>query len=362
MRSSSRLTTVPQKQHGMALLMVLFILVLLSTLAVYTAEDENIAIRRAENQRDAEQSRQVAMAGEQWVMSALRRDVLSAPQNVDYLGDEWALLQSDAVQIDDGQMVVQAIDESAKFNLNNLLMGKEIQVATSTPTSTPKFVISPWYGYFTRLLGNLGLDENLADAVVDWVDEGDERTEPDGAEDSTYRSADPPYLSANQPFTSISELAWVAGFGEAEMQAISPYVTALPIAIGSTNRRYTRININTASAMLLRSLSNSNVDSVLLENVLQSRIATPYSQTGRLFTDLGLDLKQSEFTQLVDVQSQYFSVQSCARFGRVDYAQQSLLRRFAAVEEVFVLSRQRRYNCGVNSGPANTVNPTPGER
>jgi type II secretory pathway component PulK len=43
-------------QQGVALLTVLFILVLLSTLAVYTAEDENIAIRRAENQRDMAQA------------------------------------------------------------------------------------------------------------------------------------------------------------------------------------------------------------------------------------------------------------------------------------------------------------------
>ena len=333
-------------QRGMALLTVLFILVLLSTLAVYTAEDENIAIRRAQNQRDAEQSRQVALAGEQWVMSALKRDLLSAPQGVDYAGDEWALLQSVSVQIEDGQMAVQAQDESGKFNLNNLLVGKEVQ---SAATTTPTLVISPWYKYFTRLLNAVGLEEELADAVIDWVDEDDQRTVPDGAEDSTYRSAEPPYLTANQPFSSVAELALVAGFGAQEMAALAPYVTALPVqtAGGSNQLLLTRINVNTAPDRVLQSLDTSPVDAVLLGNVMKSREVTPYTETSSLYRDLLISLDVDEFAQLADVKSDYFVAQSCARFGRVDYAQQSLLKRAASTQEVFVLSRQRRYNCGV---------------
>ncbi len=339
------------RQHGMALLTVLFILVLLSTLAVYTAEDENIAIRRAQNQRDAEQSRQVALAGELWVMSALKRDLLSAPQGVDYAGDEWALLQSESVQIEDGQMAVQAQDESGKFNLNNLMSGKEIQ---SAATTTPTLVLSPWYKYFIRLLNSVGLDEELADAVIDWVDADDQRTEPDGAEDATYRTAEPPYLTANQPFSSIAELTLVAGFGEAEVAALEPYVTALPVTTaavqsGKTPEQpvFTRINVNTAPDLVLQSLDAVPIDGVLLTNVLQSRQVTPYTETSTLYRDLLIGLDADEFAQLVDVKSDYFVAQSCARFGRVDYAQQSLLKRDAAAQEVFVLSRQRRYNCGV---------------
>ncbi len=336
----------PEKQNGMALLTVLFILVLLSTLAVYTAEDENIAIRRAENQRDAEQARQVALAGEQWVISALKRDMLAAPQNVDYPGDEWALLESQSVEIEDGQMAVQAQDESGKFNLNNLVMGKEIQNAA---TSTPDMVISPWYRYFTRLLNAVGLDEELADAVVDWVDEGDERTDPNGAEDSVYATADPPYLAANQPFSSVAELSLVVGFGEQEVAALSPYVSALPVLAGRTagQFQFTRVNVNTAPDLVLQSLDESPIDAVLLGNIITSRAVTPYLETGSLYRDLQIGLDANEFAQLVDVKSEYFTAQSCARFGRVDYAQQSLLRRDTAAQEVYVLWRQRRYNCGI---------------
>ena len=337
---------IPKNQQGVALLTVLFILVLLSTLAVYTAEDENIAIRRAENQRDMAQAYQVALAGEQWVSKALERDLLSAPSGVDYFGDEWALLDTQVVAIEDGQMVVQAVDESGKFNLNNLLIGKMvIKPGSESATSTPIEVESAWYRYFARLLANLGLEEELADAVVDWLDEDDERTEPDGAEDNVYLSASPPYLAANQPFYSIAELALVEGFDEESLAILWPNITALPVDPKKAN--CTKINVNTAPAMVLRSLDNDPVDDLLIDNLILSRKVRPYDQPGSLYSELSLGIDLDEFNSIAGVSSEDFVAQSCARFGRVDLALRSLLSRNAQGEEVTVISRQRRYNCGV---------------
>ncbi len=332
-------------QAGTALLIVLFILVLLSTLAVYTTEDENIAIRRAENQRDVAQSYQVALAGELWVAKALERDLISTPRSVDYLGDEWALLQSQVVTVEDGEMAVQAVDEAGKFNLNNLLMGKMMENPdANTASSTPKYVQTPWYSYFTRLLSNLGLDEDLAEAVVDWVDDDDQSVGNYGAEDAEYSTAETPYLAANQAFTSVSELLMVAGFGQAELSALLPYITALPV--DHQAKKFVKININTAPELVLRSLDN-NIDQAQLNNVLQSRISTPYGNPNALYSDLSLSLQRRDFDEITTVNSQFFSAQSCAQFGRVQYSQQSLLRRDEAKQEVTVISRQRRYNCGI---------------
>jgi len=334
-------------QRGMALLTVLFILVLLSTLAVYTVEDENIAIRRAENQRDMAQAYQVALAGEQWVRKALERDLLSAPTGVDYFGDEWALLSSQVVAVEDGRMVVQAADESGKFNLNNLLIGKMVdKPGTGSATSTPQRIESVWYRYFTRLLANLGLEEELADAVVDWVDEDDERTDPDGAEDSIYLSYSPSYLAANQPFYSVAELVLVEGFDEETLAILWPYVSALPVTKKTAD--YTKINVNTAPAVVLKSFDVDPVDNLLIENLLLSRKVRPYLQAGSLHSELSLGIDTDEFNAIAGVDSTYFSAHSCARFGRIDVSMQSLLYRNAQKKEVTVLSRQRRYNCGVD--------------
>ncbi len=329
----------PSTQRGVALLTVLFILVLLSTLAVYTAEDESIAIRRAENQRDMAQAQQVALAGELWVAKALERDLLNASSGVDYLGEEWALLDSRVVKVEDGQMAVQASDESGKFNLNNLLVGKLV------PTTTPIEIHTTWYKYFTRLLANLGLEEELADAVVDWVDKGDERTAPDGAEDNIYQSFSPPYLAANQPFFSISELSRVEGFDEEILAILRPNISALPV--DHKKGIYTRININTAPAVVLQSLDEAPIDNLLIENWLSLRLTTPHNRASNLIGDLDLGIERDEFNEIAGVSSQYFSAQSCARFGRVDVSLQSLLFRNVQSDEVTVISRQRRYNCAV---------------
>lgn len=335
------------RQRGIALLTVLFILVLLSTLAVYTVEDENIAIRRAENQRDMAQGLQVAMAGELWLAKALERDLLSAPQGVDYLGDEWAQLDSSVVKVEDGQMIVQAADESGKFNLNNLLDGKEMQIPDpdpNAPTGATITVFKPWYGYFIRLLGNLGLEEELADAVLDWVD-ADSKREDNGAEDSQYLSADPPYVAANQPFFSISGLSLVEGFDSDIISILSPNITALPV--DPKNKQYTKININTAPEAVLRSLDETPADALLTENMLKSRDVTPFAHADTLYSQWSMSLRKEDFNAIAGVSSNYFSVQSCARFGRVNVALQSLLYRKGPNDEVAVISRQRRYNCEV---------------
>lgn len=334
-------------QQGTALLTVLFILVLLSTLAVYTTEDENIAIRRAENQRDAEQSHQVALAGEQWVIKALERDLDAAPTEVDSLADEWALLQSSVVEIEDGQMAVQAQDESGKFNLNNLMIGKIIEVPDpNAPTGTPLQVESPWYRFFARLLNTVGLDEELADAVVDWVDDDSELTEQDGAEDSAYQSADPPYLAANQPFSHISELALVLGFDQAAIEALAPFISALPI--DKDDPEYTKVNVHTASVQVLQSMEEGEANAAVnLEVWIKARPNPNASLQQAYFTMFPGAANFEAFEQIAALKSDFFTAQSCAKFGRVFYAQQSLLRRNEQDREVTVLSRQRRYNCGI---------------
>ncbi|MGI9318529.1 MAG: hypothetical protein ACR2QW_14460, partial [bacterium] len=52
-------------QRGVALISILLILTVLATLAIYTAEDQSLAIRRVENLGVAEQGYQVNLSGEQ---------------------------------------------------------------------------------------------------------------------------------------------------------------------------------------------------------------------------------------------------------------------------------------------------------
>jgi len=57
-----------------------------------------------------------------------------------------------------------------------------------------------------------GMSEELAQAVVDWVDEDDEITGDGGAESDYYGRLDPPYAAKNAPFDTVEELLMVKGF------------------------------------------------------------------------------------------------------------------------------------------------------
>jgi len=86
------------------------------------------------------------------------------------------------------------VDESAKLNLNTLL---------SNESSDPEEVRQ-------RLLYLPNMTEDVADAILDWLDEDDEPREL-GAEAEYYLSLVPSYEPANGPFRSLDELLLVAG-------------------------------------------------------------------------------------------------------------------------------------------------------
>jgi DNA uptake protein ComE-like DNA-binding protein len=60
------------------------------------------------------------------------------------------------------------------------------------------------------LMGLPGMTEDVADAILDWLDEDDETREV-GAEYDYYSSLDPPYAPKNGPFETVEELLLVRG-------------------------------------------------------------------------------------------------------------------------------------------------------
>ncbi|MGL4942286.1 MAG: general secretion pathway protein GspK [Thermoguttaceae bacterium] len=100
---------------------------------------------------------------------------------------------------DDGSLLGDAIrygleDESTKINLHWIL-------------ATEKSM--PGYGkYFLMRLP--GVTEEIAEAILDWIDDDDEPRE-FGAESEYYSTLDPPYLTRNRVPDSLDELLLVRG-------------------------------------------------------------------------------------------------------------------------------------------------------
>lgn len=84
-------------------------------------------------------------------------------------------------------------DESSKLNLNALAQDGGDETATRS-----------------RLQFIPGMTEDIADAILDWIDE-DNQPRAYGAEDSYYQGLNPAYQPRNGPLQSLSELLQVRG-------------------------------------------------------------------------------------------------------------------------------------------------------
>jgi general secretion pathway protein K len=95
------------------------------------------------------------------------------------------------------------------------------------------------------LLGALGLDTRLADAIADWTD-ADDVARPHGAERAWYLARTPQYVAANAPLRTVGELRLVRGIDAAALARLRPHVTV-------AGER--AVNPNTASQEVLVALA-----------------------------------------------------------------------------------------------------------
>lgn len=223
-------SAVASRQRGVALLTALLVVALATIAAVAMTREQGLAIRRAENLRNAEQAWQYALGLEAYARKRLHEDRSSA-REVDALNETWAS-RLPPMPVENGQLTGGLEDLSGRFNVNALLgPGAELQAER-----------------FRRLLSVLDLDPSPAAAVRDWLDE-DAVARAGGAEDHAYDRLDPGYRAGNRPMVAPSELRLVLGLDQTAWERLEPHVTALP-------ETDTRINVNTATGPVLRSLAD----------------------------------------------------------------------------------------------------------
>jgi general secretion pathway protein K len=210
--------------------------------------------------------------------------------DIDHLQENWAKPMP-AFPVEDGFVSGTLQDESGKFNLNSLVN------IDGTPNPQAKI-------WFEKLLVRVGLPEKLSEAVIDWQDADDETIGAMGAEASYYQGLPHGYLAPNSKFHSVEELKLVRGFEGQKYLQIADYVSAAPASD-------TKVNINTAPAMLLASL-DPKLDVNAVQDILQQRQANLeyFSNINDLwaiepFTQVNTDVR-NEVNDLLGVQSSYF--------------------------------------------------------
>jgi general secretion pathway protein K len=289
-----------RRNQGVALITAVLITAAIAIAAVAMAAQQNLDVRRTANIIDGDRSYVFALGVESWAMQILIRD--RRDNQTDNLHEDWAS-QLPPISVEGAVVTGHIEDMQGRFNLNNLIKDGKL-----SPLDMERF---------QRLLTIVGLDPNLADAVVDWIDADSDVTQPAGAEDPQYLRADVPYRAANRLMVSISELLLVQGFTADVYRKIEPFVCALPAR--------TAINVNTTSKEVLMSLAD-NINENDAQQLIDDRGDKGYASLDTFLQDkalAGRGVKQDGLS----VASDYFLLDAATKFDRAQTHLYSLLAR-----------------------------------
>lgn len=288
-----------RRQRGAAVIVAMLILALAAIAASQFSLRIHVQWRKLENAADLDQARWVLRAAEQWAAAVILDDSLQ--NSADHLGEAWARgmppVEAEGFRVDG-----RIRDQDGRFNVNNLVRAGRADATQLT--------------IFRRLLANLRLPTELADAVADWLDADSEPLGPAGAENGYYHQLPEPVGCANRPIVNLNELLPVRGMNARLLSQLHPYVTVLPT--------YSRVNVNTAAPELLAALSgNLGLDDAYA--LADQRDRAHFRNLGDLRNALGdgarLDERQISFA------SEYFLVTAQVRRARVGVGSQALYRR-----------------------------------
>ncbi|OIR05876.1 putative type II secretion system protein K [mine drainage metagenome] len=287
-------------QSGVALVLVLLIVAMATTIAAFMAQQQGFWQREMENGRDRAQARRIAEAGIDWARAVLADD--ASVNQYDGPREMWAM-QLPAIPVEGGEVQGTIVDQQGLYNLNNLVSNGVV--------STPDLA------RFQRLLASLGLPPELGNALVDWMD-ADSVTMANGAEDEYYMNLDKPYRCANRPLSDIGELVLVKGFDTATIQRLQPFVSVLP-------ESNTAVNVNFAPPEVLMAIFPGMTLQDARQLAMQAGSA-PFFNISDFMQRLPKNVVQDS-TLLLSVSSQYFMVTGHATQGDGASSARVLLHR-----------------------------------
>ncbi|WP_429009768.1 GspK family T2SS minor pseudopilin variant ExeK [Aeromonas allosaccharophila] len=297
----------PDRQRGMALLVVLLILSVMVIIASNMSGRLQLELRRTANITTGKQAWWYALSAEALVSKVLTQDFKDNPEVVN-LSQNWAR-KNTVFPVDDGQLKGEVTDLQSCFNLNSLSVA-------SKAGSGEELEQQPYpVQVFRELLKQLTMDDyeaaQLTDAIRDWTDKDTVLVSSLGAEDAYYEGLKPPYLTANQWMLGKDELRAVRGVTARVYARLAPYVCALP------NDKL-KININTLAPErpeLLVALYLGKIGRDDAKRVLNERPQKGWKES-KLMTDLlaPVDAVKGLKEALV-VKSDFFEARVVAEVG-----------------------------------------------
>jgi len=297
-----------QKQKGVALLVVLILLVMMSALAAKISQQFCRNLQKTHYQVSQQQLRWAMQAQEKVVKDRLQADASGESKPLSLEGDWHQPLETRG---EDYTVVSQVEDAQDCFNVNNLLAVEKIAQGQNAPAVQEK---PRREQIVEQLLTESGLSQTNAEEVylqlVDYLD-GDTTTTREGAETDAWAGVVPARQPANQMMRTIAEIKLLPAFPAAAYPKVSKLLCALPDSAS-------KVDVNTLKpeqAALLAALFPGKLTEDDAARLIESRPETGWENRETFSKAL-----EQSFPQLKDDLPQvadYLSINS--RYFRVNY-------------------------------------------
>lgn len=295
-----------RKQKGVALLVVLILLVMMSALAAKISQQFCRNLQKTHYQVSQQQLRWAMQAQEKVVKDRLQTDASGENKALNLDGDWHQPLETRG---EDYTVVSQVEDAQDCFNVNNLLAAEKIPQGQNAPAVPEK----PRNEQIVeQILTESGISHTTAEEVyqqlVDYLD-GDATTAKDGAESDAWAGVVPARQPANQMMRTIAEIKQLPAFPAAAYPKVSKLLCALPDSAS-------KVDVNTLKpeqAALLAALFPGKLTEDDAVRLIDSRpeagwenMETFSKALEQTFPQLKDDLPQ--VAELLSISSRYFRV------------------------------------------------------
>jgi general secretion pathway protein K len=214
-----------RQQRGVALLVVLILLVMMSALAAKISQQFCRNLQKTHYQVSQQQLRWAIQAQEKVVKDRLQNDASGESKPLDPDGD-WH--QPVETQGEDYTVVGLVEDAQDCFNVNNLLAADKAAQGQETQTVPEKPLKER---IVEQILTDSGVSQTSSEEVyqqlVDYLD-GDTTTAKEGAETDAWAGVVPARQPANQMMRTIAEIKLLPAFPAVAYPKVSKLLCALP--------------------------------------------------------------------------------------------------------------------------------------
>ncbi|MBM7071113.1 type II secretion system minor pseudopilin GspK [Shewanella sp. 202IG2-18] len=325
-----------RQQQGIALIIVLLIVAVVSAVAANITMRNQIAVKRTINLADYDQAYWYAISAEELAKKVLKQDLEDSEGKV-HLQQYWA--QADVIfPVENGQIKGTISDMRSCFNVNALSVNAPKPSQNNGQQQKKPLAVEQ----FTDLLINLGMEafnaEKLAYNIKDYIDDGTQPN-PFGGGDAAYESRDVPYRAARTLMSHRSELRAVIGVTQDVYRKLQPYVCAIP----GNNQQVLNVNtIKVEHAALLAAMLQNKISVGEAESVINQRSGSGYDEITDFWNTpelSGIAGQNQLLKSAFSVKSEYFLLDAAAKVDDAVFRLESVLK-VGKNNVVDVLTRQ----------------------